>query len=42
MIRGEGQLAEIAERDIAAAGDGAVQWSEEYQALSGGSACSAG
>ena len=29
----ERKLAEFAERDIAAAGDGDVQWSEEYQAL---------
>jgi hypothetical protein len=32
MIPGEGRLAELAERDIAAAGDGAVAWSPEYQA----------
>lgn len=29
----EGKLAELAERDIAAAGEGSVQWSEEYLAL---------
>ena len=29
----EGKLAELAERDIAAAGEGTVQWSEEYLAL---------
>jgi hypothetical protein len=33
MIRGEGRLAELAERDIAAAGGGEVQWSAEYEAL---------
>ena len=33
MIRGEGQLAEIAARDVAAAGDGEVKWSAEYEAL---------
>ena len=33
MIRGEGQLAEIAARDVAAAGDGEVKWSTEYEAL---------
>jgi hypothetical protein len=29
----ERKLAELAERDIEAAGDGEVQWSEEYLAL---------
>jgi hypothetical protein len=33
MIRGETRLAEIADRDVAAAGDGAVTWSTEYEAL---------
>jgi hypothetical protein len=32
MIPGEGKLAELAERDIAASGDGAVIWSPEYEA----------
>jgi hypothetical protein len=30
----EGKLAELAERDIKAAGDGEVSWSAEYEALS--------
>ena len=33
MIRGETRLAEIAERDVAAAGTDAVKWSPEYEAL---------
>jgi hypothetical protein len=33
MIRYEGKLAELAERDIAAAGDGPVTFSPEYEAL---------
>jgi hypothetical protein len=33
MIPKTGQLAELAERDVAAAGTGEVQWSGEYQAL---------
>jgi Predicted integral membrane protein (DUF2269) len=33
MIRGETRLAEIADRDVAAAGTGAVKWSAEYEAL---------
>jgi hypothetical protein len=33
MIRYEGKLASLAERDIAAAGDGAVTFSPEYEAL---------
>jgi Predicted integral membrane protein (DUF2269) len=33
MVRGEEQLAEIAERDIAASGGRDVVWSEEYEAL---------
>jgi drug/metabolite transporter (DMT)-like permease len=33
MTRGEGRLAEIAERDVAAAGAGQVSWSAEYDAL---------
>jgi uncharacterized membrane protein len=32
MIPGEGKLAELAARDVAAAGDGAVTWSAEYEA----------
>jgi hypothetical protein len=32
MIPGEGRLAELADRDVAAAGDGAVTWSPEYEA----------
>lgn len=32
MIRGEGRLAEIADRDVAAAGTGEVKWSSEYEA----------
>jgi hypothetical protein len=32
MIPGEGKLAELAERDIAAAGAGSVKWSAEYEA----------
>jgi uncharacterized membrane protein len=32
MIPGEGRLAELAARDVAAAGDGAVTWSPEYEA----------
>jgi hypothetical protein len=34
LTRREKKLAELAERDIAAAGGGAVTWSAEYQALS--------
>jgi hypothetical protein len=33
MIRGETRLAEIADRDVAAAGTEAVKWSAEYEAL---------
>jgi hypothetical protein len=33
MTRNEGRLAEIAERDVAAAGAGQVTWSAEYEAL---------
>ncbi len=33
MIRGETRLADIADRDVAAAGTGAVKWSTEYEAL---------
>ncbi len=33
MIRYEGRLAELAERDIAAAGEGSVTFSPEYEAL---------
>ena len=33
MIRGEGRLADIAERDVKAAGSGEVAWSPEYDAL---------
>ncbi len=33
MIRGETRLAELADRDVAAAGTGAVKWSAEYEAL---------
>lgn len=33
MVRREGKLAELAERDIAAAADGAVVFSQEYDAL---------
>jgi hypothetical protein len=33
MIRSEGKLAELAERDIAAAGDGPVTFSAEYDAM---------
>ncbi len=33
IIRSEGTLAELAERDIAAAGTEPVKWSPEYQAL---------
>jgi hypothetical protein len=33
MIRGETRLADIADRDIAAAGTGAMKWSTEYEAL---------
>jgi hypothetical protein len=33
MARGAGRLAEIAERDVAAAGTGKVVWSVEYEAL---------
>lgn len=33
MIRGEGRLAKLAERDIAAAGDGEVELSGEYRGL---------
>ena len=33
MIPNEGKLAELAQRDIAAAGAGEVKWSTEYQAL---------
>ena len=32
MIRGETRLAELADRDVAAAGTGAVKWSAEYEA----------
>jgi hypothetical protein len=32
MIPGEGRLAELAARDVAAAGDDPVTWSPEYQA----------
>jgi hypothetical protein len=32
MIRQAGKLAELAERDIAASGDGTVEWSAEYHA----------
>jgi uncharacterized membrane protein len=32
MIPGEGKLAELAARDVAAAGSGAVTWSPEYEA----------
>lgn len=34
MARGEGQLADLAQRDVVAAGDGQVGWVAEYQALS--------
>jgi hypothetical protein len=33
MVRGEGRLAELAERDIAAAAGRDVEWSPEYEAL---------
>jgi hypothetical protein len=33
MTRGEGRLAELAERDIQAAGVGELTWSAEYEAL---------
>ncbi len=33
MIRYEGRLAELAERDVAAAGEGSVTFSPEYEAL---------
>jgi hypothetical protein len=33
MVRSEGRLAELAERDVAAAGDGPVTFSPEYEAL---------
>jgi hypothetical protein len=33
MIRGEGRLATLAERDVAAAGDGTVELSDEYRGL---------
>jgi uncharacterized membrane protein len=34
QARGEGQLADLAQRDVAAARDGQVTWSAEYQAVS--------
>jgi hypothetical protein len=35
VVRRQGRLAELAERDMAAAGDGPVTWSPEYETLRG-------